>query len=87
MNNSVERMYDVGVGLPSLNQQVESFVEARVITLWQAWIGAFAERVWRPGIRAVIAVPTCVGYGAIFNGWRLYERLIPETQVRGGQHR
>lgn len=69
MNNSVERMYDVGVaGIHRLLDQVERLRQARVIIVVAGMDGALPSVVGGLVSVPVVAVPTSVGYGASFNG-------------------
>jgi NCAIR mutase (PurE)-related protein len=69
MNNSVERLYDVGVaGIHRLLNQVERLWRARVIIVVAGMDGALPSVVGGLVSVPVIAVPTSVGYGASFNG-------------------
>ncbi|MBI5297609.1 MAG: nickel pincer cofactor biosynthesis protein LarB [Chloroflexi bacterium] len=69
MNNSVERMFDVGVaGVHRLLSQVERLWQARVIVVAAGMDGALPSVVGGLVSVPVIAVPTSVGYGASFNG-------------------
>ncbi len=69
MNNSVERMFDVGVaGVHRLLSQVERLWQARVIVVVAGMDGALPSVVGGLVSVPVIAVPTSVGYGASFNG-------------------
>jgi NCAIR mutase (PurE)-related protein len=69
MNNSVERMFDVGVaGVHRLLSQVERLWQARVIIVVAGMDGALPSVVGGLVSVPVIAVPTSVGYGASFNG-------------------
>jgi len=69
MNNSVERLYDVGVaGIHRLLSQVERLWQARVIIVVAGMDGALPSVVGGLVSAPVIAVPTSVGYGASFNG-------------------
>ncbi|GAP21479.1 nickel pincer cofactor biosynthesis protein LarB [Leptolinea tardivitalis] len=69
MNNSVERMYDVGVaGIHRLLGQVENLWRARVIIVVAGMDGALPSVIGGLVSVPVIAVPTSVGYGASFNG-------------------
>jgi len=69
MNNSVERLYDVGVaGIHRLLNQVERLWQARVIIVVAGMDGALPSVVGGLVSVPVIAVPTSVGYGASFNG-------------------
>jgi hypothetical protein len=69
MNNSVERLYDVGVaGIHRLLSQVERLWQARVIIVVAGMDGALPSVVGGLVAAPVIAVPTSVGYGASFNG-------------------
>jgi NCAIR mutase (PurE)-related protein len=69
MNNSVERMFDVGVaGVHRLLSQVERLWQARVIIVVAGMDGALPSVVGGLVSVPVVAVPTSVGYGASFNG-------------------
>lgn len=69
MNNSVERMFDVGVaGIHRLLSQTERLWQARVIIVVAGMDGALPSVVGGLVSAPVIAVPTSVGYGASFNG-------------------
>jgi len=69
MNNSVERLYDVGVaGIHRLLNQVERLWQARVIIVVAGMDGALPSVVGGLVAVPVVAVPTSVGYGASFNG-------------------
>ena len=69
MNNSVERMYDVGVaGIHRLLGQVERLWQARVIVAVAGMDGVLPSVVGGLVSVPVIAVPTSVGYGASFGG-------------------
>jgi NCAIR mutase (PurE)-related protein len=69
MNNSVERMFDVGVaGVHRLLSQVERLWQARVIIVVAGMDGALPSVVGGLVSVPVIAVPTSIGYGASFNG-------------------
>ena len=69
MNNSVERLYDVGVaGIHRLLNQVERLWQARIIIVVAGMDGALPSVVGGLVSVPVIAVPTSVGYGASFNG-------------------
>ncbi len=69
MNNSVERLFDVGVaGIHRLLGQVENLWRARVIIVVAGIDGALPSVVGGLVSVPVIAVPTSVGYGASFNG-------------------
>ena len=65
----VERVFDVGVaGLHRLLSRLERFVDARAIVVVAGMEGALASVVSGLVSKAVIAVPTSVGYGASFGG-------------------
>ena len=69
MDNSVVRLYDVGVsGLHRLLSQAEALKQARVIVVAAGMEGALPSVVAGLVAAPVIAVPTSVGYGASFNG-------------------
>lgn len=69
MNNSVERMFDVGVaGIHRLLSQTERLWRARVIIVVAGMDGALPSVVGGLVSVPVIAVPTSVGYGASFQG-------------------
>ncbi|HEX2997269.1 MAG TPA: nickel pincer cofactor biosynthesis protein LarB, partial [Anaerolineales bacterium] len=69
MNNSVERMFDVGVaGIHRLLSQTERLWRARVIVVVAGMDGALPSVVGGLVSVPVIAVPTSVGYGASFQG-------------------
>ncbi len=69
MGNRVERLYDVGVaGLHRLLDHKKRLFEANVIIAVAGMEGALASIVSGMVDKAVIAVPTSVGYGASFHG-------------------
>lgn len=69
MNNSVDRLYDVGVaGIHRLLDQVDRLWKARVIIVVAGMDGALPSVIGGLVSVPVIAVPTSVGYGASFNG-------------------
>ncbi len=69
MNNTVERMFDVGVaGIHRLLSQTERLWQARVIVVVAGMDGALPSVVGGLVSAPVIAVPTSIGYGASFNG-------------------
>ena len=69
LGNSVERLYDVGVaGIHRLFAKLDLIYSANVIICVAGMEGALASVVGGLVDVPVIAVPTSVGYGAIFNG-------------------
>ncbi len=69
MGNSVQRVSDVGVaGLHRVLKQREALEAANVIVVCAGMEGALPSVVAGLVDKPVIAVPTCVGYGASFGG-------------------
>jgi NCAIR mutase (PurE)-related protein len=69
MNNTVDRLYDVGVaGLHRLLSEHQRLSAARVIIVVAGMEGALASVVGGLVRVPVIAVPTSVGYGSSFEG-------------------
>lgn len=69
MDNTVERLYDVGVaGIHRLLAYKEKLFEARVVIAVAGMEGALASVVGGLVDKPVIAVPTSIGYGANFKG-------------------
>ena len=69
MGNAVDRLYDVGVaGLHRVLAASERLAGARVIIVVAGMEGALPSVVGGLVGVPVVAVPTCVGYGASFQG-------------------
>jgi len=69
LGNRVEWLYDVGVaGIHRLLQRAHHVFEANVLVVVAGMEGALASVVGGLTSRAVIAVPTSIGYGASFGG-------------------
>ena len=67
--NEVVRLYDVGVaGLHRTLAHLDEIMSARVIVAIAGMEGALASVIGGLADCPVIAVPTSVGYGALFNG-------------------
>ena len=81
LGNRVERLYDVGVaGLHRLLAHLSEIMSASVIIAAAGMEGALASVVGGLADCPVIAVPTCVGYGASFGGLSaLLSRLIRQA--------
>src|SRR5690349_4235488 len=69
MGNEVARIYDVGVaGIHRLFGARVEFADARVVIVVAGMEGALPSVVGGIVNVPVIAVPTCIGYGASFGG-------------------
>ncbi len=69
MNNSVDRLYDVGVaGIHRLLAEGERLHAARVVVVVAGMEGALPSVIGGLVSAPVVAVPTSVGYGASFGG-------------------